>query len=190
VVELAEHARPWVSQWAGSAAGRLLNKLARAAPQRAELLDGLPRCLVHHDFNPRNVGFRLRHGSPELCAFDWELATLASRNATSSSCCVLSCPPTPPAELVWHYVEFHRKALERAIGTAIDGADWSDGFRLALEDFAVQRLTMYVMAHRLRSRPFLERVTRAWAQLMAADARGRAFASAMNSLPSAPLVAG
>jgi hypothetical protein len=56
--------------------------------------------------------------------------------------------------------------VERETGTAIDAHDWRAGFDFALADFGVQRLALYVTAHRLRARSYLERVAQCWAHLM------------------------
>jgi hypothetical protein len=177
--ELAEHARPWFAAWAGAAAGRVLRKLAAGAAERATALEHHPRCLIHNDFNPRNVGVRTCGGKASLLAFDWELATLGvpQRDAAELLCFVLR-PDTPPEVLLEH-VESHRYALARALGSTIDRDAWLEGFRLALHDFAVQRLTTYVVANRLRTREFLPRVVQTWTHLAGAlEARSPAPARA------------
>jgi thioester reductase-like protein len=163
--ELTEHARPFVAGWVGPAAGRSLRKLAASAPERAEALERLPRTLVHNDFNPRNVGVRATAGRRSMFAFDWELATLdvPQRDGAELLCFVLA--PDTPADVLLHYVETHRTALERAAGVGIDAGEWLAGYALALADFGVQRLTMYALAQRLRARDFVPRIARTWAHL-------------------------
>jgi hypothetical protein len=55
--------------------------------------------------------------------------------------------------------EFHRRLL------GIEREAWLHGVRRALDDFAAQRLSMYLLAHRFRPQPYLERVTRTWAHI-------------------------
>ena len=154
---LAAHARPWIARWAGEAAAARLARRPWAARRRA----AGPLRPIHHDFNPRNIGLRRSGAERRLCAFDWELATLGApqRDLAELLCFVLR--PDTPAAQVARYVEFHRRCL------GIERSLWLHGFRLALDDFAVQRLSMYVLAHRFRPQPYLERVSRTWARLAA-----------------------
>jgi len=162
---LADYARPRVAAWAGDAAARRLVQAARASAGRARTLGRMPQALTHHDFNPRNIGLLRRADRWTLCALDWELATVGvpQRDLAELLCFVLS-GDAPEADAA-HYIEYHRRRLAAISGCAIDPEAWLEGFRLSLEDFAVQRLTMYCVAHRVRPQPFLERVVRTWAQL-------------------------
>jgi thioester reductase-like protein len=159
---LADHARPRVAAWAGEGSARLLVQAARASAERARTLERMPQALIHHDFNPRNVGLRRRAGRWTLCALDWELATVGvpQRDLAEFLCFVL-----PPEADATHYLEYHRQRLAAISGREIEPEQWREGFRLSLQDFAVQRLTMYCVAHRMRPQPFLERIVRTWSQL-------------------------
>ena len=159
---LADYARPRVAAWAGEASARRLVQAARASFERARVLERMPQGLIHHDFNPRNIGLLRRAGRWSLCALDWELATVGvpQRDLAEFLCFVL-----PPEADATHYLEYHRQRLATLSGRAINPEAWLEGFRLSLDDFAVQRLTMYCVAHRVRPQPFLERVVRTWAQL-------------------------
>lgn len=152
---LCEHAQPWITRWAGKAAAAhmLRRAQARAIPSPAG------GCLIHHDFNPRNIGLRRAGWRWELCALDWELGTLGSpqRDLAELLCFVLA--PDARAEQLARHVEFHRRLL------GVEGAAWLQGFSRALDDFAVQRLSLYLLAHRFRPQPYLARVTRTWAHL-------------------------
>lgn len=152
---LCEYAQPWIVRWAGKAAAAHLLRHAQARNQPAPE----PRCLIHHDFNPRNIGLRPADGRWRLCALDWELATLGSpqRDLAELLCFVLA--PDARAGQVARLVEFHRRLL------GIEREAWLHGLRRALDDFAAQRLSMYLLAHRFRPQPYLERVTRTWARL-------------------------
>ena len=124
----------------------------------------LPRTLVHHDFNPRNIALRTTPLGPRFCAFDWELAAydLPQRDLVELLCFVLTPENAAQAN---RYLEYARLALERACRRAFDAGAWHSGVRIALADFGVRRLPMYFIAHRFRPQGFLERVTRTWWQL-------------------------
>ena len=80
----------------------------------------MPRTLIHNHFSPRNVAIRDVGGSPRLCAYDWELATLGApqRDLAHFPCFVLD-PGASGDEIALH-VERHRAALAGAAGTPID----------------------------------------------------------------------
>ena len=124
----------------------------------------LPRTLVHHDFNPRNIALRSTPLGLRLCAFDWELAAydLPQRDLVELLSFVLTPETTAQAP---GYLEHARLALERASRRAFDTTAWHSGVRIALADFGARRLPMYLIAHRFRPQRFLERVARTWWQL-------------------------
>ena len=129
-------------------------------------IESLPRTLVHNDFNPRNVALRGRNGSSQLCAYDWELATLhlPQHDLAELLCFVLA--PDCGHDEVDHYVEVHRRALEDASGYEIDAKSWRCGLGLSLADLSVNRIPLYLMAHTLHHYGFMERVLRTLRHLM------------------------
>ena len=134
-------------------------------------LEALPRTLIHNDFNPRNICLRRGPASSDdegrlrLCAYDWELATVGApqRDLAELLCFVL--PVDVADEHIEHWIERHRRLLERESGIAIDRADWTEGFRAANFDLMLSRLPMYALIHRIRRQPFLPRVVRTWRRL-------------------------
>ncbi len=126
----------------------------RIASWTAELA-AMPRTLVHHDFNPRNIAFRPNGRLPIV--YDWELATwhVPQRDLAELLTFVLT-PEASPDE-VESYLVMH---WERLGGPAC-GADltlWRRGYQLALWDLLLSRLQLYLLAHEHREYPFLERV--------------------------------
>ncbi len=168
---LAAHAGPWIRDWLGDEAARAHGRLAAAWRPRLHAASKLPRTLVHHDFNPRNIALRTTPLGLRLCAFDWELAAcdLPQRDLVELLSFVLRPESTEQAT---GYLEYARLALERASRRAFDTTAWHSGVRIALADFGVRRLPMYFIAHRFRPQRFLERVVRTWWQL--ANALGTA----------------
>jgi len=120
-------------------------------------LERLPRTLVHNDFNPRNIALRHQGEELRLCAYDWELAAMypPAHDLAELLCFVLD--GNASRKDVDHYVDFHRRALERACERSIDSAQWRQGYKLSLRDLWVNRFAMYLMAHAFRHYGFLER---------------------------------
>jgi hypothetical protein len=168
---LAAHAAPWLRHWLGEEAVQAHGRLVADWRLRMQAARKLPRTLVHHDFNPRNIALRSTPLGLRLCAFDWELAVydLPQRDLVELLSFVLTPESTAQAP---GYLEHARLALERAARRAFDTTGWHSGVRIALADFGVRRLPMYLMAHRFRPQRFLERVARTWWQL--ANALGTA----------------
>ncbi|MBI4543165.1 MAG: thioester reductase domain-containing protein [Gemmatimonadetes bacterium] len=166
---LAEHARPIFAGWAGAGIGAVQARLIEGIARWWRPLEALPRTLIHNDFNPRNVALRDEGGTLRLCAYDWELATLGvpQHDLAEFLCFVLT--PDARGEEVAHYVELHRRALERTAGTPIDPEAWRLGFRASLYDLLVNRFAMYALVERFRRQRFLPRVVRTWFALYALD---------------------
>ncbi len=119
-------------------------------------MESMPRTLVHGDFNPRNIA--LRRGTGELVAYDWELATLHVPQRDLVELLAFVLEPGVDADRVDRHVEAHRAAVEEAAGAALDPVVWRRGYKLALRDFAITRLQLYLMGHVHREYRFLERV--------------------------------
>ena len=170
-IALSDYAQPWIAAFAGRAFAAGLSEMAKRSVVRRLALERMPQALIHHDFNPRNIGLR---SDGRLCALDWELATIGvpQRDLAELLCFVL--PPNAHRDMAMHFVEHHRRRFCQISGRKIDREQWLEGLRLSLEDFAVQRLTMYLIAHRFRAQPFLERAARTWAHLTTLFARSSA----------------
>ncbi|WP_181373257.1 thioester reductase domain-containing protein [Massilia glaciei] len=120
----------------------------------------MPRSLIHHDFNPRNMAFRRDAQGLQLCAFDWELATvgLPQYDLAELLCHVL--PEQGQGAFAHNAIEGHRAALEAASGRVLSPEEWRAGFALALRCFVICRLPMYVVIDRFRPQSSLPRVVR------------------------------
>jgi NADP-dependent 3-hydroxy-3-methylglutaryl-CoA reductase len=157
---LGVHAMNEFPQWFGPSDLSLHRELVRNIPRWWKPIESMPRTLIHNDFNPRNVALRPTAEGPQLCAYDWELATLhlPQRDVAEFLSFVLS-PDATEAE-VDHYVGVHRRALEEAAGVTISEEDSRFAYRRGLQDFAITRLAMYMMAHTFRHYGFMERLAK------------------------------
>ena len=162
---LASHAARFFVPWLGSPMKQLHRRLLVDLEQWWRPLDQLPRTLIHNDFNSRNIALRHNAGSPTLCAYDWELATLGVPQHDLAELLCFVLPFDCSRETVRHYVELHRRALEEATGRKLDAEDWRHGFALSLADLLVNRWSMYTLVHAIRPQAFLERVLRTWQTL-------------------------
>ncbi|KAA0024856.1 hydroxymethylglutaryl-CoA reductase [Antrihabitans cavernicola] len=129
-------------------------------------LEAMPRTLVHNDFNSRNIALRRSPDSDDdgdidglsLVAYDWELTTVhvPQRDLVELLAYVLT--PDVSSETVEHFVEFHRRAVSKVAGVEITPELWRRGYRLALSDFVIRRLSLYLLAHTVHRLSFIERV--------------------------------
>jgi hydroxymethylglutaryl-CoA reductase (NADPH) len=162
---LADHAAPRFQEWAGPQLVRAHDLLVSAAPLWWRTLDAHPKTLIHHDFNPRNIGLRREADRLSLVAYDWELATIGvpQRDLAELLCFVL--PEDVSSACLNGYVEMHRHTLEQMSGASLDRRRWWGGFVSALSDVLVARFSFYALIDRVRPQPFLPRVTRTWLRL-------------------------
>lgn len=164
---LARHAAPYVADWTGNEVVRTHHTLVESVDEWWPALEDSPRTLIHHDFNPRNICLRHTNDGLQLCAYDWELATIGApqRDVVEFLCFTLDSGCARAA--FERHVEDHRVRLAAGLGTPIEPDVWQAGVRSALGDFLIRRLAFYVLVHRVRAQRFLPRVIRTWAHLYA-----------------------
>ncbi len=150
-------------------------QLIRELPEWWGILDELPKTLVHHDCNPRNIALRrLPEGAARLCLYDWELTTIHVPQSDLAEFLIFMLQPGQfDTETVARWVEFHRQALERSSGVALDASAWREGFRCAVYDQALFRFQTYLMFHAARPFGFLERTYQTMRELLPMVARLR-----------------
>jgi aminoglycoside phosphotransferase (APT) family kinase protein len=162
---LATHAIARSGAWSDR---RLRNAHERAVMDLAswsQALDSSAPTLIHNDFNPRNFVLRRSPTGLQLCAYDWELATMGLPQRDLAECLCFMLPERASRDVIAHRLEQHRCALQRASDVEISRDEWERGFRAALCDFLVDRLASYAMVDRVRRQAFLPRVARGWLNL-------------------------
>jgi NADP-dependent 3-hydroxy-3-methylglutaryl-CoA reductase len=160
---LLDHAAAEHPELLDAAGARRLRRIIDGIPGWWARLEAMPRTLVHNDFNPRNVA--LRAADLSLVAYDWELATLHVPQRDVAEFLAFVLPPDAARADVTAFLDLHREA----VGGGIDPGTWREGYRLALWDFAVTRLQMYLMVHTHRALPFLERLVATTLRLIAIE---------------------
>ena len=123
-------------------------------------LEKMPRSMVHNDMNPRNIGFRREEGGLNLCAYDWELATVDVPQRDLAEFLSFMELERYTDEQLFEFIERHRVKLEEASGQSIPAKAWMQGFNLTLRHYSMTRVTIYLMSHTFRNYKFLERVVR------------------------------
>lgn len=131
-----------------------IDRLAQWWPEMA----AMPRTLVHNDFNSRNIGLRSTTEGLSLIAYDWELSTIHVPQRDLVELLAYTLTADANDDEIRGFIEHHRRAVEAAAGTSIDAEQWLLGFRYALADFVVRRLSLYLMVHMIRRLPYIERV--------------------------------
>lgn len=166
---LAVHAGEEFPEWVRPEEVAAWRELVRQIPQWYAELMRQPRTLIHNDFNPRNVCLRKTADGLRLCAYDWELATVGAPQHDLAEFLAFVLPSDVEPGVVDHYVGMHREALQRATGRIVDAAQWRRGYALALMDFFVNRVGLYMMAHTFRHYGFMERTFRTACRLLSVE---------------------
>ena len=158
---LADHACAHSPAWHDAELVRTHRRLVERVSEWSVPLTDLTRTLIHNDLNPRNFGI-LQESKPRLCAFDWELASigLPQRDIAELLCWTLGASTSRDEVAAW--IERSRVHLAAATGARIEAHDWELGFRAALCELLVDRLSMYAMVDRFRPQCYLPRVVRTW----------------------------
>jgi len=163
--ELARHAHARSTAFAAPRLRRIHAELVEDVASWAGALGSMPRTLIHNDFNPRNIALRRDASGLRLSAFDWELATVGAPQRDLAEFLSFVLRPDASREAVARWVERYRSLLAAESGVAFPRAEWELGFRAALCELLVDRLSFYAMIDRVRPQVFLSRVVRSWVNI-------------------------
>lgn len=136
---------------------QILQDAIDTIPERWQVLEVVPKTLVHNDFNPRNSCFKNVNDKKQFCLYDWELATfhIPQYDVVEFLCFVLD---EDRYELRNNYIEFYRQQLITLTRQHTNVEEFNHHLTLAAYDFALHRVGMYMMAHTVSPYPFLPRV--------------------------------
>jgi hydroxymethylglutaryl-CoA reductase (NADPH) len=162
---LAHHAEPYLTQWTTPAIVPVQRELIESIDDSWAVVETSAGTLIHNDFNPRNVALRQTARGLELCAYDWELATVGIPQFDLAEFLCFVLPPDVGEETAVGWVDRHRVALELAAGISIDAGQWHAAFRAALANLLIDRLAFYTMINRIKPQRFLPRIVKTWWRL-------------------------
>lgn len=162
---LGRHAEPYLARWTTPAIVSTQRELIESIGDWWPNIDRSPHTLIHNDFNTRNIALRRTDRGLDLCAYDWELATVGIPQSDLAEFLCFVLPADVAEDDAVRCVERHRAALARATGASIDASQWRAGFLAALADLLVNRLAFYVMINRVKPQAFLPRVVNTWRRL-------------------------
>lgn len=156
---LVMHAAREFSEWFDQDAISTISELISAIPHFWGELEKMPKTLVHNDFNPRNIGLRESQHGYQLCAYDWELATIHIPQHDLAEFLIFTQDPSCTLAELTHYVDRHHECLMRATNDQVSILEFRRGFVYSLMDLMVNRVPMYIMAHTLHHYKFTQRIT-------------------------------
>ena len=135
-------------------------------------IESMPKTLIHHDFNSRNITFRRKENNPkensheennseknnhlQLIAYDWELATIHLPQRDIAELLSFTLEENFDADIVNELFECHRQNVEKISGQSFCPQQWRKGYLYALYDFLIYRLSLYSIVHRYKPCSFLE----------------------------------
>lgn len=152
--------------WLGEDASTRYESLRMSMSDWWGELCAMPRTLIHNDFNPRNLAFRITGGGPAACLFDWELATLGVPQHDLAELLCFALPANADAAWVEAMIARHRERLLTNLKTHLPSpAAWRRGVTLCLNHLFIDRLPMYLLIHKLKPLPYLPRVLHNWQRL-------------------------
>ncbi len=123
-------------------------------------IDQMQKTLVHNDFNPRNIAIRNSKSNLQLCALDWELASFHIPQRDLAELLSFTADSHLSDDDIWGIIEHHRKILSEASGNNIEKDSWMRGTELAVWDFAVNRIGMYLMSHTFKHHSFMSNLVK------------------------------
>jgi aminoglycoside phosphotransferase (APT) family kinase protein len=129
--------------------------------------------LIHNDFNPRNIAIIGPKEHPQLCVFDWELATIQVPQHDLAELLTFVTAETTSPEEIDGYIELHRSTLSNLIGQDLDKATWRRGYELSLQDLAINRIAMYLMAHTFKYYNFMDHIVENNTRLINLEAKSK-----------------
>jgi hydroxymethylglutaryl-CoA reductase (NADPH) len=128
--------------------------------------DAMPRCLVHNDFNQRNVGFR---DTGEVVVLDWELARVNTPQRDVAELLTFTLDAHTPLDEVLHLLAVHWQALADN-GLPVDPDLYAQAAAAEFRVQSVDRIGMQLIFGAAFDLPYLARINRTVDHLVALTA--------------------
>jgi hypothetical protein len=128
--------------------------------------DAMPACLVHNDFNQRNVGFR---ESGEVVVLDWELARVNTPQRDVAELLTFTLDAHVAVDEVIHLLAVHWQALADH-GLAVEPDLYSAAAAAEFRVQAIDRVGMQLIFGAAFDLPYLTRINRTVDHLVAITA--------------------
>lgn len=125
--------------------------------------DAMPACLVHNDFNQRNVGFR---SSGDVVALDWELARVNTPQRDVAELLTFTLDSHTGVDDVIHLLAVHWQALSDN-GLEVDPDLYSAAAAAEFRVQAIDRVGMQLIFGAAFDLPYLTRINRTVDHLVA-----------------------
>lgn len=125
--------------------------------------DVMPGCLVHNDYNQRNVGFR---DSGEVVVLDWELARVNIPQRDVAELLTFTLDAHTPVEEVLHLLAVHWQALADN-GLSVDPELYAQAAAAEFRVQSVDRIGMQLVFGAAFDLPYLTRINRTVDHLVA-----------------------
>lgn len=119
----------------------------------SDLTFGLPKTLIHNDFNPRNVAVR-KNG--EICIYDWELSVIDIPHRDIVELLSFTLPNDFDETELNTYLDYHYKIAGKPLG--INGKHWKTGYVIALKEYLLTRVLFYYSAQVVMKLKFVDRI--------------------------------
>ncbi|MBN2484403.1 MAG: phosphotransferase [Bacteroidales bacterium] len=119
---------------------------------------GLPKTIIHNDFNSRNIAIRKSLGTQHIkpCIYDWELAVINFPHRDIVEFLSFVLVENFSADDFLYYLHFHFKLFAKAEGFNYE--QWKNGYIYSLKELLVTRVTYYEVAGILARYAFSGRV--------------------------------
>lgn len=132
----------------------LINTIQEWYPE----IDKQPKTLIYNDIQVRNIAMRNQEELPQLCLYDWEVATIhIPQRDLVEFLGYLILPETSDSQ-IQQYLEISRQTLELSSGLSISAKDWIIGCSYALYDYQIDRLALQLNLHKVIERVDIMRV--------------------------------
>ncbi len=129
-------------------------------------LEGVPKSVVHNDFNPRNAFFKIKENSETaICVYDWELATIHFPMYDLVEFLSFTASNLSDDELLY-FIRYYQAELSSNIELYEEDSIFNACLLCSTYDFGLHRIGMYMMAHSVSPYPFMPHVLKNYERIL------------------------